>query len=322
MARQKKIQREITAETKAELDIIAISDIEASEEEACTLTKSTLPSLPKGDYQGLYAYIQKVNSFKMLTQQEEQDLCDKFYNQGDALAGNTIFLSHLRLVVKIAFGFKKHFDNMQELIAEGNVGLLKALKKFDTKKNVRFATYAMLWIRASVQDFINKNKSIIAIGTSTASKNVIYNLPKVLQNNDGSFSSISSSLGAKNVEAVFGTMSPIEVEQIYSNAKYGVVAIDENFEGAGHHVSSPYNSSISTPEEDYQERKSKQLLSAKIQKALDTLDDRSKTVIQHRFLSDEKSTLSDVAKLLGVSIERVRQIEVSAITKMKTILGS
>ena len=299
-------------------------ETEIDENEACGLIESNLPSIPKdlgrGGYHGLHSYIQKVNSFAILTQQEEKELCDKFYNKGDVQAGNTIFLSHLRLVVKIAFGFKKHFDNMQELIAEGNVGLLKALKKFDTNKNVRFATYAMLWIRASVQDFINKNKSIVALGTNTANKNVIYNLPKVLQNNNGSFSSISSVIGAKNVESVFGTMSSNEVEQIYNNAKYGAVSIDENFETSSHQISSSQNNSIATPEEEFEERQSKQILSNKIQKALQNLDERSRVVIQHRFLNDEKSTLSDIAKLLGVSIERVRQIEVNAITKMKTVL--
>ena len=279
-------------------------------------------------------YINKVNSFAMLTHDVEIDLCDKFYNKGDIEAGNQIFLSHLRLVVKMAFSFKKYFDNIQELIGEGNIGLLKALKKFDVTKKVRFATYAMLWIKASMQEYVFKNKSIVPIATNNNQKNVIYNLSKVVNDNrnkkqeitevqtkSGFDIAISKNNMQNDIEKTFQSKSN-NVEITHNRYKYNDISIDESFESVYTNSSNNLSDSIETPQENFARKSNASLLSGSLANAIKNLYDRAKELIKYRFLSDEKLTLSEISKILKISVERVRQIEESSLQKMKETLSN
>jgi RNA polymerase sigma-32 factor len=246
----------------------------------------------------------------------------------------------------MAFAFSKHLNNVSDLIAEGNVGLLKALKKFDINKKVRFATYAMLWIRATIQDYIFKNKSVVPIATNNAQKNVIYNFAKVLKNKNGSFKSLGPNYTESdktlletngfeianksnkfaydfNTEYGFNGMSQTEVENIYNRSKYNDVSINDDFESIygssyGHN---PSNIQIKSPHEDFISKNKAQLASQMINKAMSKLDERSASVIKYRFLEENKKTLSEIASILGISIERVRQIEESALQKIKQVVA-
>jgi RNA polymerase sigma-32 factor len=292
--------------------------------------------IPK--YNTVQSYIKKVNSFPMLTFDEEKTLCNRFYNDGNNEAGNKIFLAHLRLVVKMAFAFKKHFDNVQELIAEGNLGLLKALKKFDVTKNVRFATYAMLWIRASIQDYIFKNKSVVTIATSNSEKNVIYNISKASkamkdgktfngskkteltpQQNDSIYKEFELTTKQNNsLEGVF-KLSDAKIQDIYTRSKYGHYSIDDGLDLNPSNIEENSFSEIYSPEFYHKASVNKKNASSSLINAMHALNEREKKVIEGRFLGDKKLTLSQIAVEVGVSVERVRQIEALALKKMRNI---
>ncbi len=254
-------------------------------------------------------YIAAVNSVPILTKEEEDVLCDEFYNKQNIQAGNLLLLSHLRLVVKMAFGFKKYCDNMQDLIAEGNLGLLKALKKFSIEKEVRFATYAILWIRASMQDFVFKNKSIVRSITTNQDKSIVFNAGKMHSNQQDDDAYIN----------YFG-VSKGKAQQVLQHSYKNDISIDEDTGTDFLNIDQSFTENHS-PLTLYSQKqaviKAKQSLSY----ALSRLDERSRTVIYARYISSKKQTLLDVSRELGVSVERVRQIEVKALQRLKEILA-
>jgi RNA polymerase sigma-32 factor len=254
-------------------------------------------------------YIAAVNSVPILTKEEEDVLCDEFYNKQNVKAGNLLLLSHLRLVVKMAFGFKKYCDNMQDLIAEGNLGLLKALKKFSIEKEVRFATYAILWIRASMQDFVFKNKSIVRSITTNQDKSIVFNAGKIndSQQDDDAYMNY------------FG-VSKGKAQQVLQNSYKSDVSIDGETGADFLNIDQSFAESHN-PITQYNQKQA--LINAKqsLSYAMSKLDERSRMVIHARYISQDKQTLLDISRGLGVSVERVRQIEVKALQKLKEILA-
>jgi RNA polymerase sigma-32 factor len=268
---------------------------------------------PVDDIQG---YVAAVNSVPILTKDEEELLCDEFYKKNNMDAGNILFLSHLRLVVKMAFGFKKYYDNIQDLIAEGNLGLLKALKKFSIEKGVRFATYAMLWIRASMQDFVFKNKSIVRSITTNNDKSIVYNSPKLSKELD--------MLGDSDANEMYNTYfdtSKEHAKSVMQRAHQSDISTDAFIDGEMQvTIGETLPSNTPNPKELYNQNARAEDAKQTLGKALDTLDERSRRVIYARYIIDKKKTLAELSRELGISIERVRQIETAVMNKLRNIL--
>ena len=267
------------------------------------------------NYSSLSEYIRYVNSIPMLTAEEEFALLESFAN-GNQQSGKKVAQAHLRIVVKTAMEFKNYYSNLWDIIAEGNIGLLMALRNFSLKKDVRFSTYAMLWVKSSIQEFLLKSSSMLKINIGSVQKKVLFNLGKVkkalekykskectnaqiaeiLQVPESEIMYISNAIASKNLS--LDTPSNTDSENTL-------------------HEITPSNSL--TPEELYFENEEEINNKKIIQKSLAKLNERERYVITQRFLTKNIATLSNIAQKLGISTERVRQIETIALKKMRTI---
>ena len=264
----------------------------------------------------LAQYIQKVSSFPMLTQEEEEKLFNLYIDKGDQKAGQAIVLSHLRLVVKIAMQYKNFGINMMDIIAEGNVGLMIALQKFDRTKKARFSTYAGLWVKAKVQEFILRSWSMIKIGSSALRKQLLFNFNgvKKLLHIDGDTSPKEEN---KKMAQHFG-ISEGEYENAISAIKSREASLDSPI---GDDDKSTIIDTIKTDNGNFGDKLALQeenFYRNKIfQESLSILDERQKSILIARYLQEPKATLEDLSQKYNISKERVRQIEESAIKKLK-----
>lgn len=264
----------------------------------------------------LTQYIQKVSSFPMLTQEEEEKLFNLYIDNGDQKAGQAIVLSHLRLVVKIAMQYKNFGINMMDIIAEGNVGLMIALQKFDRTKKARFSTYAGLWVKAKVQEFILRSWSMIKIGSSALRKQLLFNFNgvKKLLHIDGDTSPKEEN---KKMAQHFG-ISEGEYENAISAIKSREASLDSPI---GDDDKSTIIDTIKTDNGNFGDKLALQeenFYRNKIfQESLSILDERQKSILIARYLQEPKATLEDLSQKYNISKERVRQIEESAIKKLK-----
>ena len=264
----------------------------------------------------LTQYIQKVSSFPMLTQEEEEKLFNLYIDNGDQKAGQAIVLSHLRLVVKIAMQYKNFGMNMMDIIAEGNVGLMIALQKFDRTKKARFSTYAGLWVKAKVQEFILKSWSMIKIGSSALRKQLLFNfngVKKILHIDGGT----SPKEENKKMAQHFG-ISEGEYENAISAIKSREASLDSQI---GDDDKTTIIDTIKTDNGNFGDKLALQeenFYRNKIfQESLSILDERQKSILIARYLQEPKATLEDLSQKYNISKERVRQIEESAIKKLK-----
>lgn len=281
------------------------------------MTIAALPVL--SDENSLSSYIRKVNAFPYLTEDEELDLARQWTEEGNVEAAHALVTSHLRFVVKIALGFKNYGLPVQELISEGNVGLMQAVKKFDHTKGFRLSTYSMWWIKASVQDYVLRSWSLVKIGTTAAQKKLFFNLRRMKNN----LKKIDNS-----------ALSPQEVSQIANDMdvpEREVVDMDSRLTLSDQSLNMPLGNSdgdygemidvlpcqaeshelvlADSQELDYKRR----LLSV----AMKTLNEREQDIISQRRLSEKPATLEDLSKIYDISKERVRQIEKRAMEKLQ-----
>ena len=262
-------------------------------------------------------YLQQIKKFPMLTEKQEVSLAKKWRDKGDTSAAHELVTSHLRLVAKIAMGYRGYGLPVTELISEGNIGLMQAVKKYDPDKGFRLATYAMWWIRAAIQEYVLKSWSLVKIGTTAAQKKLFFNLKKLKGKlsdyNEGSLkphqvTEIASQLNVseKEVSEMEGRMSGND----YSlNA---VVSADGQEEWQEWLVDEDADHEIKIAEKE-EINKRKALLS----KAINVLNDREKNIIQVRKLSEEPKTLEELSKEYKISRERIRQIEERAFEKLQ-----
>ena len=263
-------------------------------------------------------YLQQIKKFPMLTEKQEVSLAKKWRDKGDTSAAHELVTSHLRLVAKIAMGYRGYGLPVTELISEGNIGLMQAVKKYDPDKGFRLATYAMWWIRAAIQEYVLKSWSLVKIGTTAAQKKLFFNLKKLKGKlsdyNDGSLkphqvSEIASQLNVseKEVSEMEGRMSGND----YSlNA---VVSADGEEEWQEWLVDEDADHEVKIAEKE-EVTKRKALLS----KAIDVLNEREKYIIQGRKLSEDPKTLEELSKEYNISRERIRQIEERAFQKLQS----
>ena len=279
-----------------------------------TVTNYNLPALSNEG--GLSAYLAQIKKFPMLAAEEEYMLAKNWRNTGNIKSAEKLVTSHLRLVAKIAMGYKGYGLPVSEMISEGNVGLMQAVKKFKPEKGFRLATYAMWWIKASIQEYILRSWSLVKIGTTTAQKKLFFNLKKV-----------KNQIAPKS-EGDLRDEHVTEIADKLDVSKEEVVSMNRRLSGKELSLNSP----IGEDGDEWQDwlvdkeldhdlkfaqkeemKQRKDLLSDSIK----ILNDREKEILYARRLNDEPTTLEDLSKKYKISRERIRQIENKAFEKLQ-----
>ena len=276
-----------------------------------------VPSLVISPEGNLQRYLQEIRKFPMLQPEEEYMLAKAWREHEDADAAQRLVTSHLRLVAKIAMGYRGYGLPLAELISEGNVGMMQAVKRFDPERGFRLATYAMWWIRASIQEYILHSWSLVKMGTTAAQKKLFFNLRR---------------LKGKLREIDEGDISPENVKKIATELKVSeddVISMNRRLSGGDHSLNAPLRQDGDGEWMDWlmDESDTQETLVAEAQEmdkrrellgdAMQTLNERERHILTERRLQDEPMTLEDLSRVYGISRERVRQIEVRAFEKLQ-----
>lgn len=274
----------------------------------------TLPSMGGS----IESYIQSVNSFPILSQEEETSLARRLWNQGDLEAAQQLILSHLRFVVAIARGYKGYGLPQADLIQEGNIGLMKAVKRFDPERGVRLVSFAVHWIKAEIHEFIMRNWRLVKIATTKQQRKLFFNLRSMKQGldtmNPQEVDAMATQLGVKSEEVV-------EMEKRFNGSDISLEPISDEEDDAFSPIS--YLTNGEEPSQILENEQITHLREKGLQQSLACLDDRSRHIIEARWLREkDTATLHDLAAELGVSAERVRQIEAKALQKMRGALAT
>jgi len=265
----------------------------------------------------LESYVQTVNAFPILTQQQETDLARRLRQTEDVEAARQLVLSHLRVVVAIARGYLGYGLPQADLIQEGNIGLMKAVKRFDPERGVRLVSFAVHWIRAEMHEFILRNWRIVKVATTKAQRKLFFNLRSLKRGIGG--------LGVDEVKAIAKQLrvKPEEVVEMETRLGGQDVAL-EPLAADDEEAYAPIAylaAEDAEPAQVLERAETAQLRSTGLARALQSLDPRSRRIVEARWLADkDPATLHDLAAELGVSAERVRQIEVKALAKMKGVI--
>lgn len=281
---------------------------------------STYANLPApSPEQGLNRYMQEIRKFPLLEPEEEYMLAKRWVDHQDAQAAHKMVTSHLRLAAKIAMGYRGYGLPQAEVISEANVGLMQAVKRFDPEKGFRLATYAMWWIRASIQEYILRSWSLVKLGTTSAQKKLFFNLRKA-KAKVGALE--EGDLRPENVARIATDLNVSETEVIDMNRRLsgGDASLNATVGSDGEGTTQWQDwleDEDSDQASDYEARDEFQTRLALLQQAMSALNDREKDVLMKRRLSDEPVTLEDLSASYGVSRERIRQIEVRAFEKLQ-----
>ena len=281
-------------------------------------TKTINTNLPAIASEGsLSGYLTRIKKFPMLSVEEEYMLAKSWRDRGDLKSAQKLVTSHLRLVAKIAMGYRGYGLPVSELVSEGNIGLMQAVKKFDPEKGFRLATYAMWWIKASIQEYILRSWSLVKIGTTTAQKKLFFNLRKIKNQLSAN---TSGDLKKEHVE---------EISKRLNVKKEEVVSMNRRLLGKEKSLNDPIRDEGGGEWQDWivddkidQELKLSQQQEFRQKKKLmddsmGILNQREKEILTARRLVDEISTLEDLSKKYKVSRERIRQIETKAFEKLQ-----
>ena len=282
---------------------------------------ASLPTVPL-EGSGLSRYLEEIRRFPMLEPQQEYMLAKRWREDDDVAAAHTLVTSHLRLVAKIAMGYRGYGLPMNEIISEGNVGLMQAVKRFEPERGFRLATYAMWWIRAAIQEYILHSWSLVKLGTTAAQKKLFFNLRR-----------LKSQMQA--IEE--GDLSPEAVKKIAETlavTEDDVISMNRRLDGPDHSLNATLRAESDMEWQDWlvDERATQDTLIAEddeldhrrelLASAMHVLNDREKHILNERRLKENPTTLEDLSTQYGISRERVRQIEVRAFEKLqKAIRG-
>jgi len=264
----------------------------------------------------LEAYIQAANQIPMLEADEERQLAERLQQDGDLQAAQRLVMSHLRFVIHVARGYSGYGLPQADLIQEGNVGLMKAVKRFDPSMNVRLVSFAVHWIRAEIHEFILRNWRIVKLATTKAQRKLFFNLRKS-KKHLGWFSQAEVEAVARDLNVTPEVV--LEMEKRMSGQDtpfdgYADANDDDDYTPtpAGYLQDNSNEPSLVLERESSEEHNND-----KLAQALESLDERSRDILQQRWLSEKKSTLHDLAAQYNVSAERIRQLEQNAMKKMK-----
>ena len=279
-----------------------------------SILNSNLPALSNEG--GLSAYLDQIKKFPMLAAEEEYMLAKNWKTTGNVKAAEKLVTSHLRLVAKIAMGYRGYGLPVNEMISEGNVGLMQAVKKFEPEKGFRLATYAMWWIRASIQEYILRSWSLVKIGTTTAQKKLFFNLKKIKNQiapqSEGDLrpehvDEIAKKLDVRKDE-VISMNRRLSGKEFSLNAQVG----EDGDEWQDWLVDKELDHDLKFAHQEEMEQR-KDLLKNSIK----VLNDREREILYSRRLNDEPTTLEDLSKKYKISRERIRQIENKAFEKIQ-----
>ena len=265
----------------------------------------------------LNAYVQAVSSFSILTVEEEQELARDLVTNGNLDAARKLVMAHLRFVVHIARSYNGYGLPLGDLVQEGNVGLMKAVKRFDPDKGVRLVSFAVHWIKAEIHEFILKNWRIVKIATTKAQRKLFFNLRGAkkrlawLSNDEAHAVAADLGVDVKQVREMEGRLASYD-----AGFDAGEDDEDDGYVAPAHYLEdNRYDPAVRLEESNWEESNVNSL-----EKALEKLDDRSRVILQRRWLNDDKATLHDLAAEYGVSAERIRQLEKNAMNKVKTMM--
>ena len=277
---------------------------------------ATIPAL--GGDASLNRYLAEIRKFPLLTPEQEYMLAKRYQEHQDPEAAAQLVTSHLRLVAKIAMGYRFYGLPVSDLISEGNVGLMRAVKKFEPDRGFRLATYAMWWIRASIQEFILRSWSLVKIGTTAAQKKLFFNLRR-MKNQIEAFE--DGDLHPEDVAKIATDLGVTEEEVVSMNRRMAMggdtslnVSVNEDGEGQWQDWLVDDRPLQDERIADAQERDVRHEL---LLDAMDDLNERERHILQERRLAEEPKTLEELSQVYGVSRERVRQIEVRAFEKLQ-----
>ncbi len=272
-------------------------------------------ALPSGS---LDAYIKGVQSIPMLSEQEEQDLARRFRNDDDLEAARQLVMSHLRFVVRIARGYSGYGLAQADLIQEGNIGLMKAVKRFDPDMGVRLVSFAVHWIRAEIHEFVLRNWRIVKVATTKAQRKLFFNLRSAKKRlgwlNQDEVDAVAGDLGVSSRDVLEMEKRMSAIDAAYDNS--GSADVDDSWTAPVNYLEDKRPG----PEDELEGMQLEAQASESLHAALSALDERSRDIITRRWLNDGKMTLAELAARHQVSAERIRQLEKAAFKQLKQSL--
>ncbi|MWJ27371.1 RNA polymerase sigma factor RpoH [Halomonas sediminis] len=283
------------------------------------MSKSLLPIGQISPGHDLGGYIQAVNGIPVLSADEERELAFRLYDESDLEAARRLVLSHLRFVVHVARSYSGYGLPQADLIQEGNVGLMKAVKRFDPNQGVRLVSFAVHWIKAEIHEFVLRNWRIVKIATTKAQRKLFFNLrgakKRLAWLNNSEVEAIAKDLDVKPevVRDMEGRLSAYD-------AGFDASPSDDEdsvYQSPAHYL----DDAASDPATKIEDSDFAGDATRRLQLALETLDERSQDILQRRWLSEDKATLHDLADIYGVSAERIRQLEKNAMKKIRQKMG-
>ncbi|WP_162045378.1 RNA polymerase sigma factor RpoH [Vibrio taketomensis] len=268
----------------------------------------------------LDSYIRSVNGYPMLTADEERELAERLHYDGEIDAAKGLILSHLRFVVHVARGYSGYGLPMADLIQEGNIGLMKAVKRFNPEVGVRLVSFAVHWIKAEIHEYVLRNWRIVKVATTKAQRKLFFNLRKSKKRlgwfNNGEVETVARELGVE----------PSEVREMESRLAAQDATFEFSADDDDHGSSNPapvlyLEDKSSDVAENIEAANWETHTNNRLSAALASLDERSQHIVRSRWLVDDKATLQDLADKYGVSAERIRQLEKNAMKKLKMAVG-
>src|SRR5256714_12467 len=272
-----------------------------------------------GPLGSLDAYLERVSRIPVLSRDEERALAERFRAAGDLAAARQLVLSHLRFVVHIARGYSGYGLPVGDLIQEGNVGLMKAVKRFDPSLNVRLVSFAVHWIRAEIHEYVLRNWRLVKIATTKAQRKLFFNLRR-LKKNLAWLSAEETAAVARDLGVSVAEVSEMEKRLAARDPSFDPVpnAEDEEAYSPAAYLRAP----DADPARQVEEAGSADDSTDRLDGALSPLDGRSRDIVQQRWMSEDKATLHQLADKSGLPAERIRQIESSALGKLRTLVAA
>ncbi|MCK8844499.1 RNA polymerase sigma factor RpoH [Haemophilus influenzae] len=271
--------------------------------------------VPQGSIEG---YIRAANEYPMLTAEEEKELAERLYYHEDLDAAKKLILSHLRFVIHVARGYSGYGLPQADLIQEGNIGLMKAVKRFNPEVGVRLVSFAVHWIKAEIHEYVLRNWRIVKVATTKAQRKLFFNLRKTKQRlgwfNENEVDMVANELGVSKEDV-------IEMESRMSGADVGFDLSTDDAETETYSPSLYLEDKSSNFAAELENENFESQATEQLGVALQSLDARSQDIIKARWLDDNKATLHDLAAKYNVSAERIRQLETNALKKLKSAVN-
>jgi RNA polymerase sigma-32 factor len=264
-------------------------------------------------------YLAQISRFDLLSREEEYELATRYRRRGDLEAAHRLICANLRFVVKIANEYRAYGMKSLDLVQEGNIGLMMAVKKFDPERGIRLITYAVWWIRAYIQSFIIRSWSLVKIGTTQAQKRLFFKLSQAreairrLTGGEDDLEEVARQLHVRDEEVTEMTLR--------MGARDASLDLELN-EGDDYSLMDSLADDRHNQEDQLLQREEQTLLSARVQQALGRLNERERRIVHDRILSDHPLTLQELAEVYGISRERIRQLEKNALEKLKGTLAN